>query len=236
MTRKEMVQQLSQHLGRPAQYQGAPSFAYEIEAKETTYTIHRDGTVTNTEGDIVDLTTLMNQGTREASLEVNFSLEGHTGQSLVNVINMIASKESLLLQAFGLKEPFMEPSVPGELAAHDICSLASFREAMEAVGPQRCPGIIVDFDSNLIRFPMPPSIATGEEKDAFAHLMNRIEENARRIRKALYKPAQQENPKYALRTWLIRLGLNGPVYKETRKVLLKNLEGSSAFRREESHG
>ena len=236
MTRKEMVQALSRQLGSPVEYLGAPTFAYEIKARDTTYTIHRDGRVTNREGDTLELAALMNQGTGEASLEVNFSLEEHTGQSLVNVINMIASKEPLLLQAFGMEEPFMDPSVPGELSAHDVGTLASFRQALEAVGPQRCPGILFDFDRNFLRFPVPASLATDEERDAFAHLMSRIEENARVIRKALYKPAQQENPKYALRTWLIRLGLNGPAYKETRKVLLKNLEGSSAFRQGVFHG
>ena len=38
------------------------------------------------------------------------------------------------------------------------------------------------------------------------------------------------NEKYAFRCLLLRLGLIGAAYKADRKVLLKNLEGSSAFK------
>lgn len=38
------------------------------------------------------------------------------------------------------------------------------------------------------------------------------------------------NEKYAFRCFLLRLGFIGEKYKETRKILLKNLEGSSAFK------
>lgn len=39
--------------------------------------------------------------------------------------------------------------------------------------------------------------------------------------------------KYALRTWLLRLGMNGPDFKETRKILMENLSGHAAFRTDE---
>lgn len=39
-----------------------------------------------------------------------------------------------------------------------------------------------------------------------------------------------ENEKYNFRCFLFRLGLIGPEYKSTRKILLQNLEGSFAFR------
>ena len=42
---------------------------------------------------------------------------------------------------------------------------------------------------------------------------------------------QDDNPKFALRTWLIRLGMKGKGYKGVRKALLENLEGNSAFRK-----
>jgi len=38
------------------------------------------------------------------------------------------------------------------------------------------------------------------------------------------------NEKYAFRCFLLRLGFIGAEYKADRKVLLKNLEGSSAFK------
>ena len=39
-----------------------------------------------------------------------------------------------------------------------------------------------------------------------------------------------DNEKYAFRCFLLRLGFIGADYKTDRKILLKNLEGSSAFK------
>ena len=38
------------------------------------------------------------------------------------------------------------------------------------------------------------------------------------------------NEKYAFRCFLLRLGFIGEIYKTDRKILLKNLNGSSAFK------
>jgi hypothetical protein len=39
-----------------------------------------------------------------------------------------------------------------------------------------------------------------------------------------------DNEKYAFRCFLLRLGFIGAEYKTDRKILLKNLTGSSAFK------
>ena len=36
-----------------------------------------------------------------------------------------------------------------------------------------------------------------------------------------------------MRVWLLRLGMNGPEYKEERRILMRNLSGHTAFRTEE---
>lgn len=46
---------------------------------------------------------------------------------------------------------------------------------------------------------------------------------------------QTDNEKYAFRTFLLRLGFIGKEYKADRKILLKNLTGSSAFRNGGNH-
>jgi len=43
-------------------------------------------------------------------------------------------------------------------------------------------------------------------------------------------PQQNENPKYAMRTWLLRLGFVGEEFKTARNVLTKKLSGDSSFR------
>ena len=55
--------------------------------------------------------------------------------------------------------------------------------------------------------------------------------NQKRVQ-AREKPV--ENEKYAFRCYLLRLGFIGDEFKQTRKILLKNFEGSSAFRTQEA--
>ncbi len=53
---------------------------------------------------------------------------------------------------------------------------------------------------------------------------------AKTVRTASPKPQQNENPKYAMRTWLLRLGFIGNEFKTARELLTKRLDGDAAFR------
>jgi hypothetical protein len=44
------------------------------------------------------------------------------------------------------------------------------------------------------------------------------------------KQREVENPKYSFRCFLLGLGFIGDEYKAARKILLKNLDGSAAFK------
>ena len=66
--------------------------------------------------------------------------------------------------------------------------------------------------------------------DAFTRLaanMNKMAITQKRIQP---KKVNAENEKYALRIWLIRLGMNGDDYKADRKILMEHLSGHAAFR------
>ena len=54
----------------------------------------------------------------------------------------------------------------------------------------------------------------------FANLSKRITSKQRR----------EDNPKFAMRTWAIRLGFNGAEYKDLRKFLMRRLPGDAAWR------
>ena len=54
---------------------------------------------------------------------------------------------------------------------------------------------------------------------------------AKDVRTASPKPQQNENPKYAMRTWLLRLGFIGDEFATAREHLLKRLPGDAAWRR-----
>lgn len=50
------------------------------------------------------------------------------------------------------------------------------------------------------------------------------------IKYSLFRPKGKPNPAFTFRTFLLRLGLIGPEYKNVREHLLKNLPGDRAWR------
>ena len=65
---------------------------------------------------------------------------------------------------------------------------------------------------------------------SYIQLCLALSEMAKGLRTASPKPQQTENPKFAMRTWLIRLGLVGEEFATARNFLTKNLDGDAAFR------
>ena len=53
---------------------------------------------------------------------------------------------------------------------------------------------------------------------------------AQKARRSVYNKVQTDNEKFAMRTFLTRLGLNGDEFKTARLHLTKNLEGNAAWR------
>ena len=68
------------------------------------------------------------------------------------------------------------------------------------------------------------------DADAYCTFISLLCDFAKNQRRINNKPDTSDNPKYAFRCFLLRLGFIGAEYKTTRKVLLRNLSGSSAFR------
>ncbi|MBQ3268357.1 MAG: amidoligase family protein [Clostridia bacterium] len=57
-----------------------------------------------------------------------------------------------------------------------------------------------------------------------------LSQMAKEAKAASAKPQQTENPKYAMRTWLLRLGFIGEEFATAREMLTRNLAGDTAFR------
>ena len=71
-----------------------------------------------------------------------------------------------------------------------------------------------------------------ETADARTYLkfVGAIGEMAKTQKRVNAKQKDIVNPKYEFRCFLLRLGFIGDDYKQDRRILLKNLEGSSAFK------
>ena len=71
---------------------------------------------------------------------------------------------------------------------------------------------------------------TDETAKAYAEFISKLCQMARMQKRVTAKEKIVDNEKYAFRCFLLRLGMIGNAYKESRKILLQNLMGSSAFK------
>ena len=71
---------------------------------------------------------------------------------------------------------------------------------------------------------------TDETAKAYAEFISKLCEMARTQKRVTAKEKIVDNEKYAFRCFLLRLGMIGSAYKVSRKILLQNLTGSSAFK------
>lgn len=246
MDKKEVIKAVEEKMGAKAKYKGAPSFSYEITDGKTTYTITRTGEVINAAGVEQLLESLLNSNSTEDEITytervlmgegpakqdgvIEVSLHGHTGATIRNLINMIASKQRLLALALGHDWRPVGPGVAEELAEAKVTDLKELEAALEPLKP-RLKRLQIDLSRQV---PVAIFNTEGISEDkvkALKEVLKAAANQARQLKYASYKPSQDDNPKYALRVWLIRLGLNGDEHKETRAALLKGLGGNGAFR------
>ena len=69
--------------------------------------------------------------------------------------------------------------------------------------------------------------------EAAAFLIAQASKMALATGKARMKPCDMSNPKFQMRTWLLRLGFIGEEFERPRRTLLEGLEGDTAFFSEE---
>jgi DNA-directed RNA polymerase subunit L len=238
MDRKEMIKKLGEHLGVEPKYLGVPTFNYEIKTDQEVYTIDRLGIITRSSGETITIEEILSQSEIKKSLyqdpdrlQVKIEFEDHTATSLKNIINMFYSKQHLIMMSFQTEEHFMDDDFIQELNKEEINDLEELKASIEKLGRDKCSGFQINFEQETFGFYLHGSSLSPERDKAFKDLCVLISEYGKTLNRASFKQAQDDNPKYALRTWLIRMGMNGPKHKENRKTLLKHLEGSSAFRK-----
>ena len=69
-----------------------------------------------------------------------------------------------------------------------------------------------------------------DELKAYMHFITAICEMSTNQKRINATEKEIDNEKYAFRCFLLRLGFIGDEYKAERKILLRNLSGSSAFK------
>lgn len=231
MDRKEIVKIMSEHFRVKAKYMGAPSFAYQITAAEgVTYIIDREGKIKNSEGIEFELENILKgiQAEETTTQEFCFSMDGHTGVTLRNLVNMINSKQSIIKKVFNFNSDIVTTEFVEEINKQKLVTIEDFETAVYSIGTEKAPGIGFDFQKKNIYFDF---IKTYEDADAAIQFVKALNESAKKLKQSSPKPTETDNEKFTFRTFLVRIGFVGNDYKRTRQVLLKNLEGNGAFRK-----
>ena len=166
-------------------------------------------------------------------LNMAFPIEAsrHSGTSLRNLINLIYSRGGLINKAtdghFHVEEGLVEA------LKDDSCtfSTANFRKAVadyESQHGQSIQGLTITPEQvTFTGFGRADDVT---QLEAYGHLAIMMNEQAIGQKRIQAKHVDDSNEKYAMRIWMVRIGMGGAEFKKTRAVLMKKLDGHTAFR------
>lgn len=198
--RRELVQNISEIIGVPAKYQYMPTYAYIIGEH---YTVTKNG--------------CLEIGENADSKEVE-----HLLAELADKGYEIPNNESNRL------------TVQMPLDSLSERTLNRVRRIIENKGELfksafKTDSLEFQVTEKTVDFPW-FTVEQDGDADAYCTFISMLCEFAKNRNRINYKPDTSDNEKYAFRCFLIRIGMVGTEYKVARKVLLRNLTGSSAFR------
>lgn len=238
--RKRLVMAIAEHLECDAKYLGMPTAAYQVDY----FTISKDGTLSfddRTGSDEVELLV-------EALLEKGFEPEPRFED-----LRMTEEEELGLgrQRRDSIGEDGMQPSdVPDDDKLEDVGDslilsyprkdisdaaldnlrlLVASKEKLikKALGVDALP---IEADEETVSFPWFEGMPQPDEISTYAHFTGKLIGMAKTQKRVTAKEKNTDNEKYAFRCFLLRLGFIGDEYKAARKILLRNLSGSGAFK------
>lgn len=211
--RKSMVAVLAVHTGQKVKYLGAPSFAYQVDC----ITVDKNGVL---------------------------HLDDNADPDWVEAIQtrLTASGFNCISEAYENPQP--EPMMDNEpggisiqmpMASFTESSLQNLFDLVDSKGGliKKALGVS-DLTINLLddrlAFDWFPADLTPDEVNAYTAFVAALCEMARNQKRITAKEKDVDNEKYAFRCFLLRLGFIGADHKQNRKILLRSLSGSSAFK------
>ena len=199
--RKRLVEIISQITESPAKYLGVPSCAYQVD----NITISKTGELTFAnnadEGKIERLLERLSEAGFEAEIQ--------------------AEETELIIQ--------MPRGAFSDAALENLAKLIEAKGTLikKAFGADALP---VETDEERISFPWFTGLPKADEVKAYTLFISKLCEMAQNQTRITAREKEVDNDKYAFRCFLLRLGFIGAEYKTERKILLRNLSGSSAFK------
>lgn len=205
--RKRLVTAIAEITKCTAQYKGAPSFAYEVDE----FTIDKNGTVSFDDHTDSNKAKMLVEALREKGFEPEARQEDE----------IEAAGDSLILSY-----PRKDIS---DTALENLRLLVASKESLikKALSADALP---IEVTDETVSFPWFAGFPQPEEISAYAHFTGKLIGMAKTQKRVTAKEKDTDNEKYALRCFLLRLGFIGDEYKAARKILLRNLSGSGAFK------
>ena len=197
--------------------------------------------------------------TRGCGVHIHIGAQGHTPQSLRNLANLMASHERLIATALNIDsyriDNYCRTVDPRFLQAVNRTKPATMARLADIWYESQGEGwgrshhynssryhmlnLHATFTKGTIEFRLfqfdAPSgdrqngLHAGQLK-SYIQLCLALSQMAKDLKTASPKPQQTENPKYAMRTWLLRLGFIGEEFETARDLLTRRLPGDAAFR------
>ena len=196
---------------------------------------------------------------RGCGVHIHIGANGHSPQTLRNLANIMASHESLIAEALKLDSyrvsrycRTVDPGFLRRVNARKPKTMAALADVWyDAHGANygrtqhyndsryHMLNLHATFtkgtvEFRLFQFDEPTAERSGGihagQLKSYIQLCLALSQMAKDVRTASPKPQQNENPKYAMRTWLLRLGFIGEEFATARDFLTRNLSGDAAFR------
>ncbi len=228
--RKAVVKAVSEILGIPSKYLGVPSCNFQVGD----CIIDRAGTVETKDEKTagIVLAGLIERGyadapeTEENKVMIGFPAEGMTALNLKNLIFLMHSRQYLINQSIGEKNFSIPDGLVEELEENGDVTIEGLEDSLKAFADET-RGIAVSSEKITLRFPYTEDAVKVKAWTDLASAMVRQVKEQKWI-----DPEEriEENEKYYMRIWLLRIGFGGRDMKESRNMLMENLKGHSAFR------
>lgn len=198
-------------------------------------------------------------------VHIHIGADGHTAKSLRNLVNIMASHEELIGQAIHIDHARTEQyckvtnqNFLKELNAKKPETMEQLKDiwyntqgcgygTQEHYNPSRYHMLnlhatftkgTVEF--RLFQFDNPHGQSKGGlhagKLKAYIQLALAINQAAKEAKTASPKKLVTDNPKYAMRCWLLRMGFIGEEFKTAREHLTCKLDGDAAFRHGRQQG
>ena len=208
--RKRLVQTISKSCGEGSRYLGAPSMAYEVGP----FTISRDGTLEFSDSTDSEIVEKLYDDIAAAGFDFERPEQpANEGEPAGFGLSVILPAESL-----------------DEEAMRNLDALLAAKGGLikKALGADE---LRIDRNEKMVSFPwFSERMLTTEEARTYTHFISALCEMARNQKRITAKEKEIDNEKYTFRCFLLRLGFIGAEFKAERKILLKKLTGSSAFK------